>query len=127
MSRFSFKARIKSFKYAYRGILKLWDEHNMRIHIFFAIVAIILAWVLDFAAWEWVVLFLTIGFVVVMEAINSAIEKLCDFVCSEKRKEIGLVKDIAAGAVLLSAIISVVVGVILFLPKILTNILQFCN
>ena len=83
-----------------------------------AIVSIILGSVYAISSMEWIVLCLVIGFVFAMELVNSAIEKLSDVVSSQKNEKIRLVKDLSAAAVLISAISAVIIGLLIFVPKI---------
>ncbi len=111
---------IKSFTYAWAGIKYCFkSESNFRIHVIAAIAAIIFAIVLNIAATEWIAICFCIALVLVMEMMNTAIEKLCDMVHIEQHPGIKKVKDIAAGAVLLSAVFSLVTGGIIFMPKII--------
>lgn len=117
--KFSFADRLRSFRYAFRGIGYLVSgEHNARIHCFAAILVVVGGFLLNLSAIEWVAVFFAIGFVFSMEAVNSALEAMCDFVSPEHHKTIGRVKDLAAGAVLIAAISAAVIGGIIFFPKI---------
>lgn len=112
---------IKSFIYAWAGIKYCFkSESNFRIHLIAAIAAIIFALLLHISATEWIAVCFCIAFVVTMEMMNTAIEKLCDVVNTEPHPLIKKVKDIAAGAVLLSAGFSLITAAIIFLPKIIT-------
>lgn len=118
-SSFSIRKRIRSFGYAFRGLQDLIVyEHNARIHLVAAIGAVVLGFVYRISTGEWIALALVIGFVFSMEIVNSALEKLADVVDSQKNEKIRMVKDLSAAAVLVSAIISVIVGLLIFLPKI---------
>ena len=117
---FSLKKRIKSFAYAFNGLwVLIRDEHNARIHLFFAILTISTGFYFSISAIEWLILMLTIGFVFVAEFFNSAIEALADKISEEKNPMIKKAKDLAAGGVLFAAIISVIVGLIIFGPRLL--------
>ena len=117
--KFSIKDRLRSFRFAFRGIgFLISGEHNAWIHCFAALCVVICGFLFDISALEWVAVCFAIGFVLAMEAINSAIELLCDFVSPERRDIIGRTKDLAAGAVLLAAITAAVIGGIVFFPKI---------
>ena len=112
--------RIQSFKYAFNGIyLFIKNEVHAKIHVCIAIMAILLGLVVKINYLEWIVLLLLIGFVISAEVINSAIENLADYVSPQKHQLIRKVKDLAAGAVLISAIIALIIGIIIFTPKIL--------
>lgn len=118
--KFSWKKRLKSFKYAFNGLkILILEEHNARIHIFIAVCVLIAGFVFKLSAGEWIVIIWSIGMVVALEAINSAIENLADFVSPEKHDKIKKIKDLAAGAVLLGAMVAVIIGLIVFLPKII--------
>lgn len=117
---FSMKTRFKSFVYAYKGILVFFkEEHNARIHLFLAVLASCAGFYFKIDASEWMALIFAIGFVLACEAFNSAIENLCDVISPEQHSKIGKIKDIAAGAVLMSAIAALLVGILIFLPKFL--------
>ncbi len=107
-----------SFKYAFRGILDaLKSETNLKIHFIISIIVILFAIYFKFSTVEFAILFLTISLVIILEFINTTVEKLSDIIHPDKSEEVRIVKDIAAGAVLLGAIASIVIGIFLFLPK----------
>ena len=113
-----FIGRIKSVKYALRGMfLLIKTEHSIMVQIVIAIIMTVLGFILDISATEWMFQFLAIGLVLVAESANTAVEKLSDFVHSEYHKEIGFIKDIAAGAPAFAAIIAMIIGCIIYLPK----------
>ena len=117
---FSVRARIKSSTHAWRGIsLLIKNTHNLWGHIFFGVLAVYLGFILGISSVEWVLLVLTIGLVLLAEAFNSAIEIDIDLTSPEYHPYARDTKDVAAGAVLLSVIVALVVGAIIFLPKIL--------
>lgn len=108
---------LKSFRNALQGIIVLFRrERNFRIHVGIAAIACSLAAGLQFTLLQWLMLLLTIGFVMVAEAFNSAIEALVDLVEPKLHPLAGKAKDIAAGAVLIAAVISVIIGLSLFVP-----------
>ena len=110
---------IKSFGYAIKGMMiALRDEQNMRIHLLAIAVVTVAGIYLGLTAIEWAILALTIGFVVSMEMMNSAIEAIVDYVSPEYNKEAGRIKDLAAGAVLVAAIVATVIAVYIFGNKI---------
>lgn len=118
---FSFlKKRLNSFRYAFAGIKELWvKEKNTRIHMFFTIAALGASFLLKISPLEFALLILTIAGVWGMEAINSGVERVVDLVTLEKKPLAKAAKDLAAGAVLIIAIASVIIGLIIFLPKII--------
>ena len=118
MSKFSIKARLASFGNAWRGLVVfVRQEHNAWIHCVMAVLAILGGWLFRISSGEWIAVFVAIGLVFAAEAINSAIERLADVVQPEKDERIRDVKDISAGAVLACAITALVIGIIVFLPK----------
>ena len=105
---FSIKERLHSFVYAFNG-LKLFftREHNVRIHLVVAIVTIGMGFFVGVSPMEWVAIALTIGVVLAAEAVNTAIESICDLVSPGYSEYVRRAKDLAAGAVLLLAAASV--------------------
>lgn len=116
---FSWRERGKSFVYAWRGIRLLWREHNTHIHLAATAIVAVAGMVLRLTATEWCAIVIVMGLVWITEALNTAIERLCDHVTAEKHPAIAAVKDVAAAAVLLSAITAAVVGIIIFIPHIM--------
>lgn len=113
------KGRVSSFKFAIKGIRLLWREPNFRIHVIVFLIVLIFSFYLKITNLEWIVVILSSSFVLVSEAINTAIEKTLDFLTLEKDNTIEKIKDISAGFVLISAINAVIVGGIIFIPKII--------
>lgn len=114
------KKRLESFKYAFKGIALLFqNEPNARIHLIASILVIIAGFYFHVSTTEWCLLILCIGLVLSAEAVNTAIENLTDLVSPDFHPLAGKAKDVAAAAVLLIAMSTVVVGVLIFLPKIL--------
>lgn len=119
MANFSIKARIKSFSYAIAGLtLLIQGEHNAWIHLFATILVIALGCYLSISPMDWAVLVLAISMVWLAEGLNTAIEILANAVTTEHNPMIGKAKDVAAGAVLISAIGAVVIGALVFYPHI---------
>jgi diacylglycerol kinase (ATP) len=117
--KFSLKSRLNSFKFAFNGIfMLLQNEHNSRIHLLFAIMAISAGFLLKIDRTEWTIVVVVIGIVFLAELFNTSLETLSDIAESEWNESIRNAKDYAAAAVLVSAIISVVAGAIIFIPKI---------
>lgn len=117
---FTFRKRMKSFRYAMHGIkLLVKYEHNAWIHCFAAVAVGIAGWFFGLSRMEWVAVAIVIGAVLAAEAVNSAIEALADFVSPDYHEAIKQTKDLAAGAVLLMAMAAAVVGLLIFVPKIL--------
>jgi len=117
-SGFTWRKRLRSFKYAFHGIwLLVRYEHNAWIHCFAAVCVVVAGAVLGLSAAEWIVITFAIGLVLAAEAINSSIEALADLVSPEYNEAIKRTKDLAAGAVLILAITAAIVGFIVFIPK----------
>ena len=118
--KFSLKERTASFRYAFNGLkILIKEEHNARIHLFAAVCVLIAGIVFKISTQEWLILIFCIGWVIALELINSAIENTADFISKEKSETIKKIKDLSAGAVLVAAIASAIIGLIVFLPKIM--------
>ncbi|MGM7635604.1 diacylglycerol kinase family protein [Bacillus sp. Hm123] len=121
---FHWKRLLTSHRFALEGIRLAMDEPNFRFHMAAAVVAIGAGICLSLSNMEWVVvLFLVFG-MFVLEIINTAIEKTVDLVTEEYHPLAKQAKDLAAGAVLLYALLSVIVGLILFVPKLMEIFLK---
>ena len=108
------------FSYAWNGLKHLLlTERNFKIQFVVALVMIGSGFILKFSQLEWILLFIVIGIVLIAESINSAIELIMDFLYPEIHPSVKRIKDVSAGAVLISAIMAIIVGIILIGPKIL--------
>lgn len=115
--KFSFSALIRSFLYASKGLINLLKtEQNARIHLVYAIIVAVMAYVLSISRIEAIILFFAVVLVIAMEIINTAIEKLLNIVNPDSSSAVEYIKDAMAGAVLIAAIIALVVTVLIFLP-----------
>lgn len=122
-NKFSIKKRANSFIHAFNGIRILFvEEHNSRIHAAAAICAIITGIILKIVLIEWIALSFAIGFVFVVETINSSIENTADLISLEKSNKIKRIKDLSAAAVLISSLTALVIGGLIFIPKIVSLI-----
>ena len=118
---FTLRKRLKSFVYAFNGIrLLIRNEHNAWIHCFATICVVTAGWFFSVSSTEWIAIVFAIGSVFAGEAINSSIEALADLVSPEYNEAIKRTKDLAAGAVLFLSIAAAIIGLIIFVPKILT-------
>lgn len=125
-NNFSLRKRFISFRFAFNGLKNLIkNEHNSRIHLFALICVIGFGIFFKIELSEWVAIVIVSGLVILTELLNTAIERLADYVEPELNKKIGLIKDYCAGAVLISALISVIVGGLIFIPKIIEMIKNF--
>jgi diacylglycerol kinase len=110
-------SRLKSFVCAFQGLLVLLKtQANARIHMVATFVVILAGFYFNISKMEWLVLFLTVSSVIVMEAVNTSIEFLANAVTREQNKNIKNCKDVAAGAVLIAAIFSIIIGLVIFIP-----------
>ena len=127
-NEFSTKLRLKSFVYAWHGILYLLrTQHNAWIHSGFTVMALVLGVCFSITPIEWIVIIICIGLVFAAEAFNTSIELLCDARFTDYDKRAEQIKDTAAGAVLIVAIASAVTGSIIFLPRLLLLFSSFNN
>lgn len=118
--KFSLKNRLKSFGFAFNGLKVLFvEEHNARIHLFATVLVIVLGFYLNITLFEWIALVIAIGFVLAAETFNSALENMSDFISEARNIQIKKIKDLSAAAVLISAITALVIGMIIFVPKIM--------
>lgn len=119
---FGIRQRIGSFGFAFKGLRYLLaTQHNARIHLLATAMVVAAAFYFRLAAAEWILLLIIIGMVWAAEAINTALELIIDMVSPQKHPLAGHAKDVAAAAVLITAIIAALVGIILFLPHIINR------
>ena len=112
------KGRLRSFKFAFRGLwLLMKTEASIKSQLVLGILISIVGFVMDLSATEWLFQTLSIAMILTAESLNTAIEKLCDFVNPDYDKRIGFIKDISAGAVTFAALFAVIIGLIIYLPK----------
>ena len=115
----SFKRLIKSFGYAFHGVrLMIRQEQNAKIHLISVLLVGVAGFFFHLSLSEWLVVVIVSGGVFTAEAINTSIEALSDTIAPEYNKNIKQVKDFAAGAVLVASITAIIVGLIIFVPKI---------
>ena len=115
------KKTIRSFGYAVKGIIEMvFTQGNARIHLAALISAIAMGVLFDIHPAEWLWLCAAGGLVLMAEAFNTSIEYLCDIASPGYSEKAGKVKDLAAGAVLLSALTAAAIGAIIFIPKLIT-------
>lgn len=116
-----YKKIINSFRYAIEGFISSFKtERNMKIHILAMTIVIALGIFLKLNKIEWCIITIAIVMVISAELFNTAIETVVDMVSPQKNPQAKLAKDIAAGAVLVFAIGSAIIGLIIFIPKIVT-------
>ena len=111
---------VESVGHALDGIEYTVDhERNFKIEILFAIIVTVTSFILKVSLMEWTILVLVIGMILALEMINTAIERCVDLVTKDYRELAKIAKDVSAGAVFVMSIFSVVIGIIIFLPKII--------
>lgn len=115
---FSFQARWSSFGFAFRGIFKFFlQEPNAWIHLVATIIVFMAAIFFKVSNYEMISLVVVTGFVWVAEIFNTAVERIMDFISTEKNSKVEFIKDLSAGGVLVAAITAIVTGAIVFIPK----------
>lgn len=113
------KKLINSFKYAFSGIfLSFKTERNMKIHFLVMFLVIVMGLLFKISTFEWIICILLFGLVISLELINTAIEKTVDLAMPKINENAKIAKDVSAGAVLISAICSAIIGLLIFIPKI---------
>ena len=118
-NNFSFVNRFRSFIYAGSGFKELLrTEHNTWVHLVLTIIAVILGLIFNIAIGEWTALIICMTMVWTAEIFNTCIEKLLDFISTERHPQIKNIKDMAAAAVLIASWAAIIVGAIIFIPKI---------
>jgi len=119
--RISFKRLNNSFAYALHGLwIMIWQEQNAKIHLFVMLIVAVSGFYFQISVLDWIAIVVVSGGVFAAEAFNTSIETLSDTISTEYNKNIKQVKDFAAGAVLIAALTAIIVGLIIFLPKIAT-------
>ena len=114
------KRLINSFKYAFEGLKYAFlYEQNLTVHILATIIVIILGFIFKISVFEWLVLFLIIGLVIATELINTSIEATIDLITDEINPLAKVAKDTAAAAVLVFGLTALIVGALIFIPKII--------
>ncbi|NDI99002.1 diacylglycerol kinase family protein [Flavobacterium sp. LaA7.5] len=114
------KGRLKSVVYAFHGAYKLVvTEHSIMIQFTIGILVTIAGFFFKISATEWLIQTLAIGLVLGIEGVNTAIEKIADFIHPQYHEKIGFIKDIAAGAVFFAALTALCIGIMIYYPKIL--------
>jgi len=119
ITKFSFNARLKSFRSAFSGLYVLLKyEHNSRIHLFILILVLIAGLILRISLSDWMAIIFVSGLVFISECFNTAVEYLSDIISPGYNEKTGRAKDVAAFGVLVSAIVAVIIGLLVFLPAI---------
>ena len=113
-----FGMRLKAFKYAIKGaFLLLRHEASIQVQSAIGLIMIIAGFYFKISSTEWMFQILSIGLVLSIEGLNTAVEEIADFIHPEFHKKIGLIKDVAAGAVFFAAVAAIAIGCIIYIPK----------
>lgn len=112
------KGRLKSVTYAFKGALKLIStEHSIMVQFSLGLLMTIAGFYFNISHEEWLFQIFAIGLVLSVEGLNTAIEKVADFIHPSYHEKIGFIKDIAAGAVFFAAMTAIAIGLIIYIPK----------
>ena len=111
--------RLKSVGYAFKGaIFLLKTEASIKIQFIIALIMTFAGFYYNISITEWIIQILAIGLIISIEALNTAIEKISDFIHPEHHSKIGFIKDVAAGAVFIASISAIIIGLIIYFPKV---------
>ena len=114
------KRLFKSFRYAFKGLYKVWhEEQNFQIQSIVAILVVLVGWYFRIKNFEWLILILTMSLPMLMEVLNSAVERVADILKPRIDTYVKEIKDIMAAAVMLASVFSVIIGLIIFIPYII--------
>ncbi len=115
-----FTGRLKSMGFALKGAVKLiTTEHSVMVQSSLAVLLIIAGFFFKISREEWMLQILATGLVLSIEGVNTAVEKIADFIHPEFHNRIGFIKDIAAGAVFFAALSAIAIGCLIYIPKLL--------
>tara|TARA_R110002126_G_scaffold180206_1_gene329048 strand:- start:621 stop:995 length:375 start_codon:yes stop_codon:yes gene_type:complete len=115
-----FTGRLKSVTYAFKGAVKLIStEHSIMVQFSIGILLSIAGFYFGISSTEWLFQTMAIGLVMSIEGLNTAVEKIADFIHPNYHERIGFIKDIAAGAVFFAAITAIIIGLIIYMPRFL--------
>jgi diacylglycerol kinase len=118
------KTFLRSVRFASQGTVQFFSkQRNAKIQTVMGLTAISLGFIVSITPYQWLLVLFCIGLVISLEMINSAIENFCDMVTTDFHPGIKIIKDMAAGAVLVASIASLIIGLVIFIPA-LTNFLN---
>jgi len=110
--------RLQAFKYAAKGFwILITTENSIIAQIIIALIMTIIGFIIHLSATEWMFQTFAIGLILVAESLNTGIEKMADFVHPDYHEKIGFIKDISAGAAFFAAIIAIIIGLFIYIPK----------
>lgn len=112
-----FTGRLKSLGFAFKGAVKLiTTEHSVMVQFFLAVIMTIMGFYFEISRTDWMFQIFAFGLVLSIEGLNTAVEKVADFIHPNYHERIGFIKDIAAGAVFFAALTSIAIGLMIYLP-----------
>lgn len=115
-----FTGRMKSMGFALKGAIKLiTTEHSVMVQFSIGVLLVVAGIYFDITMTEWLFQTLAIGLVLSIEGLNTAVEKIADFIHPNYHEKIGFIKDIAAGAVFFAAMTAIAIGLLIYVPKFL--------
>jgi len=117
--KMSLRKILKSFRYSFQGIQISNQEHNFRAMLMSVLFVILLGFVMKISYFEWLILILIMSMVLSLEALNTALEKILDYLEPNLSDKIRIIKDLIAGSVAIAIFASIIIGLVIFLPKIL--------
>jgi len=113
------RGRLKSISYSVKGAVTLITrEHSIMVQLGLGILVTVSGFYFDISATEWMMQTFAVGLIMAIEGANTAIEKICDFIQPNFDERIGFIKDVASGAVFFAAVAAIVVGAIIYYPKV---------
>lgn len=113
-----FSGRLKSVGFAVKGALKLiTTEHSVMVQSSLAVLMTVAGFYFKIDRYEWMMQILAFGLVLGVESLNTAVEKIADFIHPEYHERIGFIKDVAAGAVMFAALAAMAIGLLIYVPK----------
>lgn len=113
-----FSGRLKSVGFAVKGAIKLViTEHSVMVQSSLAVLMTVAGFYFKIDRYEWMMQILAFGLVLGIESLNTAVEKIADFIHPEYHERIGFIKDIAAGAVMFAALAAIAIGLLIYVPK----------
>lgn len=113
-----FTGRLKSMVFAFKGAVKLiTTEHSVMVQSSLAVAMIIAGFYFEITKTEWMFQVFAFGLVLSVEGLNTAVEKIADFIHPDYHERIGFIKDIAAGAVFFAAMTAITIGLFIYLPR----------
>ena len=112
--------RLKSLSYALKGLRYLIKtENSIKVQLFFSLLLTACGFLFHISTTEWIAQIMCIALVLTAESLNTAVEKIANFIHPEYHEKIGIIKDVAAGAVAFAAIFAILIGCIIYIPKII--------